>query len=109
MEKSNDLIGNRTRYLPACSIVPQPNTLPRGFDAREIGVHLEQRKEMFLFSAAYRLILKALGTEGVSPKLKRQRREADYSSPSSAGDKNGGAIPPLTIYLHVLMLNNAAG
>jgi hypothetical protein len=29
IEKSNDLIGNRTRDLPACSIVPQPNTLPR--------------------------------------------------------------------------------
>jgi hypothetical protein len=28
-EKSNDLIGNRTRDLPACSIVPQPTTLPR--------------------------------------------------------------------------------
>jgi hypothetical protein len=29
IEKSNDLIGNRTRDLPACSIVPQPTTLPR--------------------------------------------------------------------------------
>jgi hypothetical protein len=28
MEKSND-IGNRTRNLPACSVVPQPTTLPR--------------------------------------------------------------------------------
>jgi hypothetical protein len=27
-EKSNDIIGNRTRDLPACSIVPQPTTLP---------------------------------------------------------------------------------
>jgi hypothetical protein len=27
--KSNDLIENRTRDLPACSIVPQPTTLPR--------------------------------------------------------------------------------
>jgi hypothetical protein len=27
IEKSNDLIGNRTRDLPACSIVPQPTTL----------------------------------------------------------------------------------
>jgi hypothetical protein len=26
IEKSNDLIGNRTRDLPACSIVPQPST-----------------------------------------------------------------------------------
>jgi hypothetical protein len=29
------------------------------------------------------------------PKSKRQRREADYHSPSSAEVKNGGAIPPL--------------
>jgi hypothetical protein len=28
MEKSNDLIGNRTRDLPACSIIPQQTTLP---------------------------------------------------------------------------------
>jgi hypothetical protein len=28
-EKSNDLIGNRTRDIPACSIVPQPTMLPR--------------------------------------------------------------------------------
>jgi hypothetical protein len=28
-EKSKDLIGNRTRDLPACSIVPQPTTLLR--------------------------------------------------------------------------------
>jgi hypothetical protein len=27
MEKSNDLIGNGTRDLPACNIVPQPTTL----------------------------------------------------------------------------------
>jgi hypothetical protein len=29
IEKSNDFIENRTRDLPACSIVPQPNMLPR--------------------------------------------------------------------------------
>jgi hypothetical protein len=29
IEKSNDLIGNRTRDLPACSIVLEPTTLPR--------------------------------------------------------------------------------
>jgi hypothetical protein len=28
LEKSNDLIGNRTRDLPDYSIVPQPTTLP---------------------------------------------------------------------------------
>jgi hypothetical protein len=30
IEKSNNVIENPTRDLPACSIVPQPNTLPRG-------------------------------------------------------------------------------
>jgi hypothetical protein len=29
LKKSNDLIGDRTHDLPACSIVPQLTTLPR--------------------------------------------------------------------------------
>jgi hypothetical protein len=29
LKEISDLIGNRTRELPACSIVPQPTTLPR--------------------------------------------------------------------------------
>jgi hypothetical protein len=29
IEKSNTLIGNRSRYLPACRIMPQPTTLSR--------------------------------------------------------------------------------
>jgi hypothetical protein len=29
LKKTNDLIGNRTHDLPACSIVPQPTTVPR--------------------------------------------------------------------------------
>jgi hypothetical protein len=29
IEKSSDFIGNRTHDLPACSIIPQPTTLPR--------------------------------------------------------------------------------
>jgi hypothetical protein len=29
LKKSNDLIGNQTRDLPACRIVPQPTTLSR--------------------------------------------------------------------------------
>jgi hypothetical protein len=28
IEKSSDFLGNLTRDLPACSIVPQPTTLP---------------------------------------------------------------------------------
>jgi hypothetical protein len=29
LKKSNDLIGNRTRDIPGCSIVPQPTMLLR--------------------------------------------------------------------------------
>jgi hypothetical protein len=29
LKNSVDLVGNLTRDLPACSIVPQPTTLPR--------------------------------------------------------------------------------
>jgi hypothetical protein len=36
IEKSNDLIGNQTHDLPACSIVPQPTTLPRALNATNI-------------------------------------------------------------------------
>jgi hypothetical protein len=28
LKNSDDLIGNRTRDLPACSVVPQPTALP---------------------------------------------------------------------------------
>jgi hypothetical protein len=31
---------------------------------------------------------------------KRQGREANFSLPSSAEAKNGGAIPPLSVSLH---------
>jgi hypothetical protein len=36
LKKFNDLIGNRTRVFPACSIVPQPSTLPDGKSERRI-------------------------------------------------------------------------
>jgi len=29
MKKSNDIVGNRTRDIPACSAVPQPTAPPR--------------------------------------------------------------------------------
>jgi hypothetical protein len=40
-----------------------------------------------------------------SPEIKRQGREADNSLPSSAEVKNGGAIPPLPIYIYGIVLN----
>jgi hypothetical protein len=36
-KKSNDLIGNRTRVLPARGIVPQPTTLPGNMFLRNVG------------------------------------------------------------------------
>jgi hypothetical protein len=38
VEKSNDLIGNRTRELPACSVVPQQTTLPSAPKGKAIPV-----------------------------------------------------------------------
>jgi hypothetical protein len=40
-EKSHDLIGNPTRDLPACSVVPQPTTLPCVL--HPIGIRFESR------------------------------------------------------------------
>jgi hypothetical protein len=39
LKKSNYLIGTRTRDLPACTIVPQPTTLPRA--PNQIHIHVE--------------------------------------------------------------------
>jgi hypothetical protein len=41
----------------------------------------------------------------LSQDVKRQRRDGDQSSPSSAEVKNGGVIPPLLTRLHVVMFN----
>jgi hypothetical protein len=43
--------------------------------------------------------------ETISPGVKRPGREADHSPPSSAKVKNAGAIPPLLIYLHGIVLD----
>jgi hypothetical protein len=40
----------------------------------------------------------------ISPEVKRQERVADHSPPSSAEVKKSGAIPPLPIYLHGIVL-----
>jgi hypothetical protein len=41
----------------------------------------------------------------ISPGVKRQRREVDHSPPSSVEVNNGGAIPPLFIRLHGVVVN----
>jgi hypothetical protein len=38
LEKSNDLIANRTCDFPDCSIVPQPTTLPRALGFCDAGI-----------------------------------------------------------------------
>jgi hypothetical protein len=67
LKKVNDLNGNRTRNLPACSTVPQPTTLPR-----------EPHP---------------LRTGGFSTGVKVPGRESDHSPPSSAAIKKVAAIP----------------
>jgi hypothetical protein len=46
-----------------------------------------------------------MGIGGSFPGVKKPRREADKSLPSSVEVKNGGAIPPLLIRLHGIMIN----
>jgi hypothetical protein len=46
-----------------------------------------------------------MGLWVLSPEVKRPGREADYTLPSSAEVKNGGAIPALPISLHGVVLN----
>jgi hypothetical protein len=40
----------------------------------------------------------AVGSQRLSPGVKRQGREADHSPPSSADVKKGGAMPPLPMF-----------
>jgi hypothetical protein len=46
-----------------------------------------------------------MGTRDDFPVVKRPERKVDHSTPSSAEVKNGGAIPPLPINLHGIVLN----
>jgi hypothetical protein len=46
-----------------------------------------------------------MGTGGSFPMVKRPGHEADRSPLLSAKIKNGGAIPPLPICLHGIVLN----
>jgi hypothetical protein len=50
-----------------------------------------------------------MGTGAVSPEVKRQGREADHSTASTADVKSGGTIPPLhpiCLYSMVFNYNN---
>jgi hypothetical protein len=70
------------------------------------GLNSRERLGIFLFSTGsipplgftkppIKLVLLAL-----YPKVKRQKREAKHSPPSSSEVKNGGAIPPLSYMSH---------
>jgi hypothetical protein len=50
MKKSNDTIGNRTRDLPACSVVPQPTAPPR---APNLQLYLWKQNEKFKCFSIY--------------------------------------------------------
>jgi hypothetical protein len=45
IEKSNDLIGNRTGGLPACSKVPQPNMLPSALTEMRLIVNVKEEQQ----------------------------------------------------------------
>ena len=53
MKNSNDTIGNRTRYLPSCSAVPQPTAPPR---TPFYSVFYDNRKIMALFEMLFVLV-----------------------------------------------------
>jgi hypothetical protein len=66
-----------------------------------MGYELDGRGSIFLFSTAPSQALEPTpsllsnGYLGLSQRVKRQGREADYLTPSSAEVMNGGAVPPL--------------
>jgi hypothetical protein len=53
LEKSNDLIGNGTRDLPACSIVLQPTTLPRAPNAIHVLLCISEGPKKFYSKLSY--------------------------------------------------------
>jgi hypothetical protein len=42
LKKKIDFIGTQTRDLPACRIVPQPTTMPRGLEEGKSGRKMER-------------------------------------------------------------------
>jgi hypothetical protein len=72
---------------------------------------IPSRGKIFLISTASRPALGPTQSPiqwilgAISLGEKRPGSEADYSFPSSVEDKNGGAIPPLLICLHGVVLN----
>jgi hypothetical protein len=78
-DKSNYLIGNRTRGLPACSIVPQPTTLPHA------PISLQYFKYLIL---CYLMKIYLLGYNAVSAVDESQKTSRKIVSPPSSGSKH---------------------
>jgi len=49
MKNSNDIIGNRTGNLPACSAVPQPTAPPRAPGKMNLIIYIDLPNFSFLF------------------------------------------------------------
>jgi len=59
MKNSNDTIGDRTRDLPACSAVPQPNAPPRAMHRRTTLVNFQldaQNSYLFIYNTFIKLL-----------------------------------------------------
>jgi hypothetical protein len=83
IEKSNDFIGIRTRDLPACSIVPQPTTLP--CSKRENDKLVRIWKEMVVASSRYagiflKWLRKAMRQDNRCPDRDSNREPLAYES-----------------------------
>jgi hypothetical protein len=93
IEKSNDLIGNRIRDFPACSIVPQPTTvsIATGHRLDDQGVGVRVPVQSRILSSPRRPdrlwsppSLLSNGHRELSAGVKRPESEADHSPPASA-------------------------
>jgi hypothetical protein len=107
-EKSNDLIGNRTRDIPACSIVPQPIMLPGtpyhftiyyklfSYCRMEVRLFLKQRCYFKLYSkwCIRRFICRAYRKKGVNKGTVRYKlSDYNFCDPSVRGNqKKFGSI-----------------
>jgi hypothetical protein len=55
-KNSNDLIGNRTRDLPACSAVPQPTAPPRAPKYLRVDINIFRGKYSDLLCGVFNLV-----------------------------------------------------
>jgi hypothetical protein len=53
LKNSDDIIGNRTHDLPACSVVPQPTAPPRDPFIRQCILYVQMNTYMFRYKLGY--------------------------------------------------------